>query len=97
MDTRSQARAGARTSPDLAAMSGDVTAQASKSRQSGKQSGSTKPYDAFPLTAHPSRRWRKKHQAKQYYFGGLDDWQAALARYQHEWRCCWSRAVIATD
>jgi integrase len=44
-----------------------------------------KPYEGFPLTAHPSGRWCKKHRGKAYYFGKLDDWEAALERYKNEW------------
>ena len=44
-----------------------------------------KPYSEFPLTAHPSGRWCKKFQGKQYYFGPVDDWKKALERYKREW------------
>jgi len=44
-----------------------------------------KPYPGFPLTAHPSGRWCKKHQGRQHYFGPVSDWKAALTRYEHEW------------
>jgi integrase len=44
-----------------------------------------KPYKEFPLTAHPSGRWCKKHQGKQYYFGPVDDWKTALDRFKKEW------------
>lgn len=44
-----------------------------------------KPYPEFPLTAHPSGRWCKKHRGKQFYFGPLDDWQAAFDRFNREW------------
>ena len=38
-----------------------------KSNKSTGKVQSQKPYPEFPLTAHPSRRWCKKHQGKQYY------------------------------
>ena len=44
-----------------------------------------KPAANFPLTRHPSGRWCKKLRGKVYYFGKLDDWQAALERFNREW------------
>ena len=44
-----------------------------------------KPAANFPLTRHPSGRWCKKLRGKVYYFGKLDDWQAAIERFNHEW------------
>lgn len=45
-----------------------------------------KPYQGFPLTAHKgTNRWCKKCRGKQYYFGPLDDWEAALELYKHQW------------
>jgi len=46
---------------------------------------SLKPYETFPLTAHPSGRWVKKHRGRAYYFGPLDDWESALAKFNHDW------------
>ena len=46
-----------------------------KSTKSNRRNKSAKPYDGFPLTAHPSGRWCKKHRGKQHYFGRIDDWQ----------------------
>jgi len=66
----------------------DGMTQATSSRQSGKRSGSIKNLcDGFPFTAHPSGRWVKRHQGKQYYFGTLENWQAALDSYHREWPC----------
>jgi integrase len=59
-------------------------ANRTKSARAKKHPG--KPYDGFPLTAHRGTgRWCKKHRGKQYYFGPLVDWQAALAKYEREW------------
>ena len=46
---------------------------------------SSKPYVGFSLTAHKNGTWVEKHKGRQYYFGPLDDWPAALARFEHEW------------
>ena len=56
--------------------------KSTRTRRTGK---SPKPYPEFPLTAHPSGRWCKKFQGKQHYFGKLNDWRAALERYEREW------------
>ena len=40
-----------------------------------------KPHADFPLTPHPSGRWCKKVRGKLYYFGKLDDSQAALDKW----------------
>lgn len=53
--------------------------------KTAKRAKSAKPYPDFPLTAHPSGRWRKIHKGTAYYFGKHDDWEAAIERYQHEW------------
>ena len=64
-------------------------AKSTKSRRKSKSWQSAKPYPEFPLTAHPSGRWCKKHKGKQLYFGSInldgdyeDAWQAALKRYK---------------
>jgi integrase len=44
-----------------------------------------KPAANFPLTAHPSGRWCKKLRGRVYYFGKLDDWKAAVERFNREW------------
>lgn len=44
-----------------------------------------KPYPEFPLTPHKTGRWRKIHKGKPYYFGPLDDPDAAYERYEREW------------
>jgi len=54
----------------------------SKSRRSDKP---VKPYDGFPLTIRPDGRLIKKHAGRQYYFGHIADWEAAVARYNREW------------
>ena len=51
-------------------------------RRSNKLS---KPTAHFPLTAHPTGRWCKKHKGKHYYFGKLENWEAALDRFNAEW------------
>ena len=56
-----------------------------RKRKSKANHQAAKPYPEFPLTAHPSGRWCKKHHGTQHYFGPLDDWQGALERYKHEW------------
>lgn len=44
-----------------------------------------KPYKGFPLSAHVhTNRWYKKIKGQRHYFGPLDDWKAALARYEYE-------------
>jgi integrase len=44
------------------------------------------PYPEFPLSPHlPSGRWYKVHKGKRHYFGPLNDWEAALKRYEREW------------
>ncbi|MEM8738961.1 MAG: tyrosine-type recombinase/integrase [Planctomycetota bacterium] len=44
-----------------------------------------KPYAGFPLSAHThTNRWYKTIKGSRRYFGPLDDWKAALARYEHE-------------
>jgi integrase len=40
-----------------------------------------KPYDKFPLTAHPAGYWCKKIRGKVHYFGPWDDPDGALAKY----------------
>lgn len=45
----------------------------------------SKPYSGFPLSAHThTNRWYKTIRGRRHYFGPLDDWKAALARYEHE-------------
>ncbi|MEO2013442.1 MAG: hypothetical protein ABGZ53_03635 [Fuerstiella sp.] len=40
-----------------------------------------KPYDEFPLFAHPNGQWAKKIKARPWYFGKWDDPDAALRTY----------------
>jgi integrase len=65
----------------------DAMSKSSLSRRSSKSKSlqDAKPYPEFPLTAHPSGQWCKKHQGRQYYFGSLDDWESAFQKYEHEW------------
>ena len=60
-------------------------AKSTKSKRTRKSRQNAKPYDDFPLTAHPNGLWCKKFEGRQHYFGRLDDWQTALAKYQHDW------------
>jgi len=57
----------------------------SKPNKPRANAAADKPYPDFPLTPHKSGRWRKIHGGKAYYFGPLDDWQAAYDRYTFEW------------
>ena len=61
-------------------------AKRSKTKQKRKGHQAAKPYPEFPLTAHASGRWCKKHQGRRYYFGKVDDgWEAALAKFERDW------------
>jgi len=41
--------------------------------------------DDFPLNPHlPSGQWRKTIKRKDYYFGKLADWRAALEKWEHD-------------
>lgn len=42
---------------------------------------SRKPYPEYPLTPHASGKWQKKIKGRIYYFGRLDDPDAALQEY----------------
>ena len=43
-----------------------------------------KPYADFPLTPHPTGRWCKKIRGHLYYFGPIENHQAALDKYLAE-------------
>ena len=58
----------------------------STKRKRKSKSAKLKPYADFPLTAHPSGRWCKKHAGKRYYFGPIRDWKSALDRFNREWK-----------
>ena len=65
-----------------------------KSKQKSRKTERVrKPYKSFPLTSHRrTNRWCQKRKHREtgkdrfYYCGPLDDWQAALAKYEHDWR-----------
>ena len=43
-----------------------------------------KPYPEYPLFAHASNQWAKKIKGRMWYFGTLDDPDAALAKYDEQ-------------
>ena len=43
-----------------------------------------KPYDRFPLTAHPNGQWCKKIRGQLHCFGPWEDWQEALNLFQEQ-------------
>jgi hypothetical protein len=52
-----------------------------------RQSKPKKPHPNFPLFAHATGRWCKKHRERFYYFGSWADPQAAGERFNREWSC----------
>jgi integrase len=57
----------------------------SKSTESARRRKPAKPYDGFPLFAHPSGQWAKKINKRLHYFGVWADPEAALARLNREY------------
>ena len=54
----------------------------SKHTRSAASAKPAKPYPEFPLTPHPTGRWRKKIRGKRWYFGKVKDgWETALRTY----------------
>ena len=86
LSSRAEATAGCLTrQPGLQDPEADEMTKRTKAPRKGKSTQDAKPYPEFPLTAHPTGRWCKKHRGKQHYFGPLDDWQGALERFKREW------------
>ena len=56
-----------------------------KSSEAHPKNKAKKPYDDFPLTIRTDGRLSKKHHGRVYYFGSIEDWEAAIERYQNEW------------
>lgn len=42
------------------------------------------PYPEYPLFPHGSGRWAKKIRNRLHYFGKIEDWKGALAKYERE-------------
>ena len=56
----------------------------SKSTATAARSKPDKPYQGFPMFAHPSGQWAKKINRKLAYFGVWADPEAALERLNRE-------------
>ena len=60
--------------------------------KSTKKRAARKPYDGFPLTAHPTGRWCKKckppgaDSTKTYYFGSTAGWPKKTAESEAAWK-----------
>ena len=56
-----------------------------KSSVSRRKSKPKKPTPSFPLTVRSDGRLCKKYAGRTFYFGHVDDWQAAVDRFNYEW------------
>ena len=59
----------------------------SRSGRKARRANAEKPYltMAFHWLHHLCGQYCKQHRGRQFYFGMLNDWKAALANYEREW------------